>query len=206
MHPYPFGSHQFLKSLENQVWLLGGIVISGVQQFWNMPTDTSKHWKCSVCLEPGGGQVRQAKFKPYASIKIGSVPKKLQCQVQIAPKYFVGRTYHHVCCAECRAALCGPRANKHWTESCAKVARATPCKLKAKRLAHKKFVTQKKQVKKQEKKAVQQERPCTPRTADANRKKIVAGTSRSSIKKVDNAMSTAEKWQRLVIEHYQSGH
>ena len=71
-----------------------------------MSTDTSKHWKCSVCLKPGGGQVTQPDFKPYASIEIGSVPDELQFQVQIEPS--IRRTYHHVCCEECRAALCWP--------------------------------------------------------------------------------------------------
>ena len=105
-----------------------------------------------------------------------------------------------------RATACKRGDSMSDTRSVAAMRIAT---IKTKSLAHKKVATQQKQVKNSRtrvKKAVQQERPCTPRTADANRKKIVADTSRNSIKKVDNAMSTAEKWHRFVIEHYKSGH
>ena len=57
-------------------------------------------------LEPGGGQVTQQRFKPYASIETGSVPKELHFQVQIEPSN--RRIYHHLCSEECRAALCWP--------------------------------------------------------------------------------------------------
>ena len=105
-----------------------------------------------------------------------------------------------------------------------KRARVTPCKecirhkkcrrdqeatIRAEKVSHKKIFAQKKQVKNSStrgKKALQQERPCTPRTEDANPKKIVADTSRSSIKKVDKDTSTSEKWQLLLVEHYLSGH
>jgi len=92
--------------------------------------------------------------------------------------------------------------------------------IRAEKIAHKKIIAQKKQatnIRARAKKALQQERPYTPRTEDANLKKIVADMSRSIIKKVDNAdkksdnaTTTAEQWQKqtalLLVEHYNNGH
>ena len=71
-----------------------------------MSTDTSKHWKCSVCLKLGGGQVCQAAHAPYASIPTSKVPDELKFHVQISGSN--RRTLYHVCSQECEACLFWP--------------------------------------------------------------------------------------------------